>query len=69
MATLQSGRAKDLSAPLYNEYAVLRLEIRVSNPEMFEQTAPHCFHTRSEAHPASYLLVLGVVPGGKAAEY
>jgi len=36
----------------YNEYAALRLEIRISNPEMLEQTALHCFHTRSEAHPA-----------------
>jgi len=51
----------------YNEYAALRLEIRGSNTEMGEQTALHCFHTR--AHPASYVLVLGVVPGGKAAEY
>jgi hypothetical protein len=41
----------------YNEYAALRLEIRVSNPEILEQTALHCFHTRSEAHPASYVLV------------
>jgi len=52
-----------------NEYAALRLEIRVSNPEMSEQSALHCFHTRSEAHPASYVLILGVVLGGKAAEY
>jgi hypothetical protein len=52
----------------YNEYAVLRLEIRVSNPDILEQTALHCFHTRSEAHPASYVLVLGVVPEGQAAE-
>jgi hypothetical protein len=53
----------------YNKYAALRLEIRVSNPEMLEQTVLRCFHTRSEAHPASYVLVLGVVTGGKAAEH
>jgi len=53
----------------YNEYAALRLEIRVSNPEMLEQNALHCFLTSSEAHPASYVLVLGVVPGGQAAEF
>jgi len=53
----------------YNEYAALRLEIRVWNPETLEQTALHCFHIRSEAHLASCILILGVVPEGPAAEY
>jgi hypothetical protein len=53
----------------YDEYAALRLEIRVLNPEILEQTALHCFHTLPDARPTSYVLVLGVVPEGKAAEF
>jgi hypothetical protein len=39
------GLLQDCEAPgliHYNEYAALRLEIRVSNPKMLEQTALHC---------------------------